>query len=153
MTDCARMPPDHPALDDIDRDILSVLAEHGRLTWQQLGTRVRLSPNAAAARVRRLEDLGIIAGYRAVIDPVVLGRGLEAVVLVKMHPGCERAPFETFAAESEAVEDTVHLTGPHDYLMRVRCRGTEELDRLLTDIKESKGVADSETRVVLRRLV
>ena len=56
-------------LDTIDREILGELERDGRISWQELGRRVRLSPNATGDRVRRLERRGIITGYRAVVDP------------------------------------------------------------------------------------
>jgi Lrp/AsnC family leucine-responsive transcriptional regulator len=139
-------------LDEIDQEILTVLSGEGRISWQQLGPRVGLSPNAAAERVKRLERLGIVSGYQAIIDPVALGRGLEAYVAVKMHQGFEREPFEKLATTHDAIIHAVHLTGSHDYLIHVRCTGTDELDDLLMGMKAEVGVADTETRIVLRRL-
>jgi len=144
--------PDAPRLDDIDRDILRELSLHGRIGWQQLGPKVGLSANAAADRVRRLERLGVIEGYTVRIDPVAVGRNLEAIVFVKMVPGTDRAPFESFAAEHEAVDDAVHLTGAHDYLLHVHCRHAGELDDLLMGMKRELDVADTETRIILRRI-
>ena len=62
-----------PTLDDIDHDILAVLARDGRIGWQALGPRVGLSANAAAERVRRLERAGVITGYTVRVDPIALG--------------------------------------------------------------------------------
>jgi Lrp/AsnC family leucine-responsive transcriptional regulator len=140
------------ALDDIDREILRELAVDGRIGWQQLGPRVGLSPNAVAERVRRLERAGVIAGFHAVIDPVALGRNVEAFVFVKMIPGAERAPFEAHLADREAISDATHLTGSHDYVLVVHCFHLGELDAVLTEMKADFPVADTETRMVLRRL-
>lgn len=146
------MAGDPTAIDDIDRDILRVLSEEGRIGWQQLGPRVGLSPNAASERVRRLERKGVITGYRAVVDPVALGRNLEALVFVKMVPNCDRAPFESFVAEHEGIDDCVHLTGAHDYVMTVHCFHAGELDDILMGMKREVHVADTETRIMLRRI-
>jgi len=140
------------AIDDIDRDILRVLAEDGRIGWQQLGPRVGLSPNAASERVRRLERKGVITGYRALVDPVALGRNLEAMVFVKMVPNSDREPFETFVADHDGIDDCVHLTGAHDYVMTVHCFHAGELDDILMGMKRELHVADTETRIVLRRV-
>ena len=141
------------AIDDIDRDILRVLAEDGRIGWQQLGPRVGLSPNAASERVRRLERKGVITGYRALVNPVALGRNLEAMVFVKMVPNCDREPFEAYVAEHEGIDDCVHLTGAHDYVMTVHCFHAGELDDILMGMKREVDVADTETRILLRRIV
>lgn len=146
------MAGDPAAIDDIDREILRTLATDGRIGWQQLGPRVGLSPNAASERVRRLERKGVITGYRAEIDPVALGRNLEALVFVKMVPNVDRTPFETFVADHEAIADCVHLTGAHDYVMTVHCFHAGELDDILMGMKREVDVADTETRILLRRI-
>jgi Lrp/AsnC family leucine-responsive transcriptional regulator len=140
------------ALDETDREILRHLGGAGRLSWQELGRRVNLSANATAERVKRLEQSGVISGYQAVVDPVALGRSVEAVIMVRMIPGDDREDFEKLVSTDDAVLDVVHLTGPHDYIVRVRSKDTNELDDLLNQMKASAGVADTETRVVLRRL-
>ena len=141
-----------PTLDDIDHDILAVLARDGRIGWQALGPRVGLSANAAAERVRRLERAGVITGYTVRVDPIALCRNIEALVFVKMIPDVDREPFETFVAQHEAVDDAVHLTGMHDYVLRVHCFHAGELDDLLMGMKRDLKVADSETRIILRRV-
>ncbi len=139
-------------IDPLDREILGELATSGRLSWRELGQRVGLSANATADRVRRLEQRGVITGYAARVDPTKVGRGLEAIVSVKMHASAEREPFEEFVAAHDAVTDAVHLTGEDDYVMQVSCRDAAELDEILTALKRERGVADTNTRVVLRRI-
>ncbi|MCB1248472.1 MAG: Lrp/AsnC family transcriptional regulator [Acidimicrobiales bacterium] len=146
------MAADPTVLDDIDREILRVLERDGRIGWQQLGPKVGLSPNAAAERVKRLERRGVIERFTVQVDPVALGRNLEALVFVKMVPDVDREPFETFVAQHEAVDDAVHLTGMHDYVLRVHCFHAGELDDLLMGMKRDLKVADSETRIILRRV-
>jgi len=138
--------------DPIDRRILGILAEDGRISWLDLGRRVSLSASAVAERVRRLEARGIIAGYRAVLDPAAMGRSLDAVIGVRAVPGYDRRALETWLCARPSVIEVTHLTGPHDYLVRVRCADAAELDTLLMSMKSDAGVADTETRVVLRSL-
>lgn len=146
------MAVDPTGMDPIDREILRVLGERGRISWQELGPLVGLSPNAAAERVRRLEQRRVVTGYRAVVDPVALGHNLEGLVFVKMVPGVEREPFEAFARDDPRVDGCVHVTGPHDYVLSVHCAHAGELDDLLMGMKRDLHVADTETRVVLRRI-
>jgi len=144
---------EHPtAIDEIDRDILRELRQRGRITWQQLGPKVGLSPNAVAERVRRLERKKVIVGYRALVDPVALGRNIEALVFVKMIPNVEREPFEGFVRDDDRVDDAVHLTGSHDYVLTVHAHHAGELDDLLMMMKRELFVADTETRIILRRI-
>jgi Lrp/AsnC family transcriptional regulator, leucine-responsive regulatory protein len=67
-------------LDDIDRVIVRSLRLEGRISWRELGDRVHLSATSVAERVKRLERVGVISGYSAVIDSASLGRDLRAVV-------------------------------------------------------------------------
>ena len=71
-------------LDQIDRDILTLLAGDARIGWTELGARVHLSPNAAADRVRRLVRTGVIRRFTVDIDQARLGRTLEAVIDVRV---------------------------------------------------------------------
>jgi len=75
------------ALDATDRQIIGKLARNGRISFAELGRRVSLSSPAVAERVKRLELSGVIAGYRAEIDPRALGYQLTAIVRVKPAVG------------------------------------------------------------------
>ncbi len=138
-------------IDRIDREILDVLAQEARISFQELGLRVRLSATATAERVRRLERRGAIRAYRADIDPAASGRPLEALIDLRLAPGTRAARFEAAVAARDEVDDLVHLTGRADYALRVHCAGTAGLDALLGWLKETAGVQETETRVVLRR--
>ena len=68
------------AIDQNDREILSVLKSDARIPWQMLGERVGLSANAAADRVRRLLRHGVVTRFTTVVDQRLLGRSLTAIV-------------------------------------------------------------------------
>src|SRR5579884_4269813 len=74
-------------LDQIDRKIVATLTSDGRISLAELGRRVHLSSPAIAERVQRLEQRGVITGYRAILDPRALGYPLTAIVRVKPAPG------------------------------------------------------------------
>jgi len=138
------------ALDEIDSEILRLLREDGRLSWRDLGAAVGLSANAAAERVRRLRAAGVITGFVALVDPAAGGRTLQALVGVTLAPGTDSDAFADDAARLEQVMEVLHLTGAPDYQLRVACRDTAELDRLLRHLKREGGVSETDTRVVLR---
>src|SRR5688572_760692 len=75
------------AMDRIDREILRILRDDGRIGWSELGARVHLSANATAERVRRLRRAGVIRRFTVEVDQESLGRTLEAVIEVKVAPG------------------------------------------------------------------
>lgn len=137
-------------MDATDREIIGALTQNARISFRDLGAAVGLSANAAADRVRRLRDAGVITGFTAVIDQGAAGRGLIAYIDIRMASQMTNDQFEVEAAKLDAVMEAVHLTGRSDYLLRVACRDTLELDQLLRKLKREHGVADTETRIVLR---
>ena len=121
---------DSAGLDTIDRQIISELVADGRVPLAELGRRISLSPPATAERVRRLEQAGVITGYRAVIDPRALGYSLSAIVRVKPSAGQLRKIAE-LAAEIPQISECHRITGEDCFVMRVYLERLEDLDPLL----------------------
>ena len=136
-------------MDRTDRRLLALLARRGRSTLQELADGIRLGPSATRERVRGLESSGIVTGYQAVVDEARLGFLVDALVEVDLALGVDEVAFaETLTAMSEVVE-VLHATGDHDYLIRLRCRDTNELHGVVRSLKSSHGAARTLTRVVL----
>jgi len=109
-------------LDRFDRAILDILGSDGRISVTELAARVGLSKSPVQARLKRLEQDGIITGYRATIDPVRLDREHVAFVKVKLSDTRETA-LAAFNAAVQAIPEVeqCHLiAGNFDYLMKVR---------------------------------
>jgi Lrp/AsnC family transcriptional regulator, leucine-responsive regulatory protein len=138
------------AMDAVDSEILRLLREDGRLSWRDLGAAVGLSANAAADRVRRLRQIGVITGFAALVDPAAGGRQLEALVGVTLAAGTDSDAFATAVSRLEPVTEVLHLAGSPDYQLRVSCRDTAELDVLLRTLRLRAGAADTETTIILR---
>jgi Lrp/AsnC family transcriptional regulator, leucine-responsive regulatory protein len=136
--------------DTIDIQILSELRGNGRASYAALGAAVGLSPHGAADRVRRLERNGTITGYAAILDMPKVGRGLDAVVDVRLLTTTEPEHFERFCSELPAVQEVAFMTGRFDYLVRVACADADDLDQTVRKIRRQGGAAATETRIVLR---
>src|SRR5687767_14746652 len=108
-------------LDRIDRRILAALQADGRVTNQALSERVALSPSACLARVRRLEEAGIIQGYHARLDPFTIDVGvvLFAEVTLKAHGSEHLARFDAAVADIPQIVEASHVSGDYDYLLKV----------------------------------
>lgn len=108
-------------LDAVDREILFHLSRDGRLSNVELARRVGLTPPPCLRRVKRLEDAGVIAGYRAVIDPAATGRGLEVLLDIEIQAQDLKTvqEFETTVAAYDEVIEFRRMFGRPDYLMRV----------------------------------
>lgn len=144
------MPVESPVVDRIDRRIIDILCDDGRISWKELADRVHLAPSSAADRVRRLETAGVIRGFQARIDPRALGRDVRAVVDVALPPGTDPAEFEARLAERDEVALAMYVTGPADYTIIVDCAGAEGLDSFIRWLKAEAGVARTESKFVLR---
>ncbi|MEV0175827.1 Lrp/AsnC family transcriptional regulator [Streptomyces sp. NPDC050803] len=109
------------SLDAIDREILFHLRRDGRLTNVELAKRVGLTPPPCLRRVKRLEEAGVIAGYRAVVDPAAMGRGLEVLVDVEISAQDRRTveEFEVTVASYDEVIEFRRMYGRPDYFLRV----------------------------------
>lgn len=141
------------ALDKVDRRIIGILAEEGRISWKELADRVHLAPSSVADRVRRLEQAGVIRGYAARIDGATLGRDVRAVVDVALPPGLAPEEFERRLAQREEVTMAMYVTGPADYTVIVECAGAGGLDDFVRWLKTDAGVARTESKFVLRPVI
>jgi len=137
-------------LDTTDAAILECLRQDARLSFRELGDRVSLSPNAARDRVRSLQARGIITGFHAHIDPGRIDKRLHAFVDVRLRSPDHAAQFERLVRAHPGVVETVHLTGSADYLLRAACDDPTQLDDLIKEMKETGGVRDTQTRLILR---
>ena len=108
-------------LDRINREILFQLRRDGRLTNVELARRVGLTPPPCLRRVKRLEDAGVITGYRAVIDPAAVGRGLEVFIDVEIQVSDLKTveDLEATVASYDEVIELRRMFGRPDYFIRV----------------------------------
>jgi DNA-binding Lrp family transcriptional regulator len=108
-------------IDAVDRQILAELEENGRLTITELAARIKLSVSPCHRRLRELERAGAIRGYRAIVDPVAVGLGFQALVFASLHQA-DRETVATFEDALQTIPQVLQaqrLFGDPDYLLRV----------------------------------
>lgn len=135
-------------MEELDRRIASLLAQDGRLSYTDLGKATGLSTSAVHQRVRRLEERGVIRGYRAVIDHEAAGMPMTALISV--------TPFDPSAPDDipdrlrhlTAIESCFSVAGDENYVLKVRIGGPGELEVLLGEIRAAASVT-TRTTVVL----
>ena len=140
-------------LDRTDLQLLAELQRSGRQTNAELAERVHLSASACLRRVQRLEREGVIAGYRAEVDPERLGLGLQAFVRVQLsrHDAEAIAAFGDFVNAWEEVVTCHALTGDMDYLLQIVVKDLDHFSHFLLDrLLNQAGVADVNSSFVLR---
>ncbi|HWC82087.1 MAG TPA: Lrp/AsnC family transcriptional regulator [Pseudonocardiaceae bacterium] len=139
-------------MDRIDRQLLGVLLDDGRATYQELGRRVRLSANTVADRVRRLRRSGMIRGYHAELDLSVLGRGMQMLSDVRLREGVDRAGFEQQLEQVPQVAAAMRITGEYDYELRVVCVDAREFETVIDRLKRELGVRELRSRLLLHEV-
>ena len=122
--------PSSRELDDINLRILSELRRDPRLTMAALGRLIGMSSPAVTERVRRLEEVGVIAGYRLDISPPALGLPIAAYVRVRPNAGHVQRVADQASQIPEVVE-CYRVTGEDCFIMKVHIPAMEQLDRLL----------------------
>jgi Lrp/AsnC family transcriptional regulator, leucine-responsive regulatory protein len=120
----------HTGMDAIDKKILRELDADARLAVAELGRRIGLSPSATAERLRRLESLEIIRGYRADINLPALGYIITAFVRLTCE-GTRYKPFLKFLPTLDTVQECHHLTGNDAFMLKVILSSMTELEDLI----------------------
>ncbi len=124
-------PPEvSPLLDDIARRLLDELQSNGRASYADLAKKAGLSPSAAAERMRRLEDAGVIRGYRAYLDREALG--LRVTALIRMTAdGAQYRPLLAFLEGNDQVRECYHVTGGDALMIKVLASSISDLEGLI----------------------
>jgi Lrp/AsnC family leucine-responsive transcriptional regulator len=130
-------------LDDINRDLLDQLQTDGRASYKDLGQRIGLTAPAVAERVRKLEEAGVIKGYRAVVDYEALGFPILCVIRMKV-------PMNTMGidpkiAKIPQVIEAARVTGSDSHVIRARVRSTKDIENVLGRVWED---GDTITNIV-----
>ncbi|TYB64915.1 Lrp/AsnC family transcriptional regulator [Nonomuraea sp. PA05] len=122
-------------LDETDWSILAELQRDGRLPLTELGRRVSLSASATTERVRRLETLGVITGYRAEIDLAKVGYAILAVVRLK-YPGNRHEPLRRLLGERAEILECLRTTGEDCYTLKVAAGSMAHLERIVDELAQ-----------------
>jgi Lrp/AsnC family leucine-responsive transcriptional regulator len=117
-------------LDETGWEILRALQENARVSWSVLGRRVGLSAPAVAERVRRMEDAGLITGYRAQVDPARLGFAVPAIIRVSA-PEEKCAALKSLIKSLLEVRDCHHVTGTDSFVLTVAATSVGHLESLI----------------------
>ncbi len=142
-------------MDDVDRSILAVLERNGRISNNELAAQVGLSPSPCLRRVRNLEEAGVIRGYRAIIDPAAVDRGLRVLAGVRLarHTRPEVIAFEEGVMALPGVLACHHITGSFDYLIQVEVADLPAYEEFhANQLAALPGVATVNSFVIMKTL-
>ncbi|WP_372573221.1 Lrp/AsnC family transcriptional regulator [Ruegeria jejuensis] len=126
---------DFPGMDRFDQAILKIVSSEGRISIADLARRIGLSKSPTQTRLRRLEADGMIAGYRALIDPIRLGLDHVAFVEVRLKDTREKALAEFNAAVRKVgeIEQAHMIASNFDYLLKIRTQSMSQYRAVLAE--------------------
>ncbi|WP_282782913.1 MULTISPECIES: Lrp/AsnC family transcriptional regulator [unclassified Nocardia] len=143
------------AIDAIDRVLLDHLARDGRMTNNALAEAAGIAPSTCLGRVRSLVERGVIRGFHADIDPAALGRGLQAMIAVRLH-GNSRKYLAEFGRQLAALPEVLNvyfIAGADDYLIHVATADTDGLRGfVLEHLSAHPAVSATETILIFEHL-
>ncbi len=120
----------HPSLDDIDCEILAELQADARITFAALGRSVGLSTPAVIERVHRLEESGVILGYRTQVDPARVGLPVRAIIQVRVA-GDKLAKFASVVRSLPEVLECHRVTGAESFIVQVAVRDVGHMETVI----------------------
>jgi DNA-binding Lrp family transcriptional regulator len=142
-------------LDDVDRRILVALHADARISNSALADAVGVAPSTCHGRVRRLQELGVIRGFYADIDPAAIGLPLQAMVSVSLQSGA-RGKIRHFVQQIRQrpqVIDVYFLAGADDFIIHVAARDTDDLRSFVVDsLNADSDVAGTQTSLIFEHL-
>lgn len=140
-------------MDDIDEQILALLEEDARRTFDDIGRNVNLSAPAVKRRVDKLRRLGTIRGFTTLIDYEARGWGIEALTHLYYVGGATKGQALESLLRHEEVVEAWMVTGEADVIAHVRTRDAASLEELLLEFKKDRLVERTRTEIVLSQLI
>jgi len=138
-------------IDEVDLKILRMLQENARTPFSKIASSIGVSEATVHLRVQKLKRLGVIKGFRAAIDPVKVGKGLTAIVLLKADPLKFKEVLKKVASMDDVYE-VYDVTGEYYAVLKIRTNSRESLAKIIDKIGEIEGVTSTQTMVVLRTI-
>ncbi|HSQ89861.1 Lrp/AsnC family transcriptional regulator [Romboutsia sp.] len=132
-------------MDITDHKIIDILQKDGRISMKDLGKIVGLTSPAVSERVKRLEEAGVIEGYKAIVNPDALGRVIKAFIHISL-PSNKYDDFIKEARQNPKIVECHHITGDDCSVLKVIVKDMYELENVIDSIKK---IGSTKTSVIL----
>ncbi len=140
------------SIDPVDARILALLSAEGRMTNAALAEKLGVAPSTAHARMRALQDRGIITGFHAAADQSALGRGLQAVIGVTLRPGARHESIRAFIHDVRRLPEVLQvffLSGADDFLVHIAVPDSSAVRQFVLDrLSAHHSVASTRTSLI-----
>jgi len=142
-------------IDEKDKQLLSLLQKNCKLSLRELSQITEMRETTIFARIKRLENAGIIKEYRAILDPKAIGKNVLAFVLIKYDPsaGIKQREVAEKIANLPEIQEVHIIAGDWDIIAKVREKDVEGLGKAVLDkIREIKGVKETVSLIVFESI-
>jgi len=136
-------------LDETDRKILRALQEDARASFKNIGKSIGVSEATVFVRVKKLQERGVLRGFKAIVDPQSVGKTLTAIMLIRAQPRSLVGMLDALR-RMEEISEIYDVTGQYYSILKIRTNSTEHLSKIIDQIGLIDGVAGTETIIVLR---
>lgn len=137
-------------MDNLDYKILECLKSNARIKASQISKEIHLSVSAVLERIKKMENNNIIKNYTITVDNNKLGDGTSALMEVSLdHPKFYES-FTNIIEQNDKVVLCYYLTGEFDFMLKILCSSSEELEKIHRDIKSLEGVSRTKTYFILK---
>ena len=140
-------------MDDVNRQILALIVEDGRRSYDDIARRVSLSAPAVKRRIDRMRADGAIRGFSAVIDPEAFGWRTEALVELFYAPGTLLEQVAASLARHPQVVEAWSVTGDADAIARVRTSDNRDLEQLIMELQQDGQVVRTRSQIIMSDLI
>ena len=137
-------------IDETDMEILAILQNNARTPNAEIARKVGMTTSGIFDRLKRLENKGVIDGYKTLVNPRALGLVLLAFVSVRLQPAREARAVGERLVDIPGIQEVFHMAGEACFLCKVRCRDTEDLEKVLGRINAIDTVCGTQTNIALR---
>ena len=138
-----------PILDSVDKKILSILKNNARNSVSNIAEEINLSIPATSDRIKKMEDMDIIIGYKAVVNPQKVGLDILALITIISESSADYGKIITYANQTDEIVECFATTGRGSHILIVQTKKSQSLEQLLRTIQSWPNVMRTETQIIL----
>ena len=138
-----------PILDSVDKKILSILKNNARNSVSNIAEEINLSIPATSDRIKKMEDMDIIVGYKTVVNPQKVGLDILALITIISESSADYGKIITYANQTDEIVECFATTGRGSHILIVQTKDSQSLEQLLRTIQSWPNVIRTETQIIL----
>ena len=138
-----------PILDSVDKKILSILKNNARNSVSNIAEEINLSIPATSDRIKKMEDMDIIVGYKTVVNPQKVGLDILALITIISESSADYGKIITYANQTDEIVECFATTGRGSHILIVQTKDSQSLEQLLRTIQSWPNVMRTETQIIL----